>query len=114
VRALTCSPAPSSEPSWRATQSVHAGAVHLAAPAIEESTFRVVRGEVARSSVCQRCLFPSAQATQQIGARGVKQVVAIELAKRIPAVERGSVEIRPIWELPPEYAEAGAAATAAN
>src|SRR6478672_531340 len=28
---------------------------------------------------------------------------AIELAKRIPAVERGSIEIRPIWELPAEY-----------
>src|SRR5262245_37904388 len=33
---------------------------------------------------------------------------AIELAKRIPAVERGSIEIRPIWELPPEYAMATA------
>jgi hypothetical protein len=39
---------------------------------------------------------------------------AIDLAKRIPAVERGSIEIRPIWELPPEYAEAGAAAATAT
>jgi hypothetical protein len=38
---------------------------------------------------------------------------AIELAKKIPAVQRGSIEIRPIWELPADYAaavEAGASA----
>ena len=34
---------------------------------------------------------------------------AIDLARRIPAVERGSVEIRPILELPAEYATAAAA-----
>ncbi len=28
---------------------------------------------------------------------------AIELAARIPAARRGSIEIRPIWELPAEY-----------
>ncbi len=28
---------------------------------------------------------------------------AIELAAKIPAVERGTIEIRPIWELPAEY-----------
>jgi hypothetical protein len=37
---------------------------------------------------------------------------AIDLAKRIPAVERGSIEIRPIWELPADYASAAAAASA--
>ena len=37
---------------------------------------------------------------------------AIELAKRIPAVERGSIEIRPIWELPADYANAAAGASA--
>ena len=31
---------------------------------------------------------------------------AIELAAKIPAVERGSIEIRPIWELPADYAAA--------
>jgi hypothetical protein len=36
---------------------------------------------------------------------------AIELAKRIPAVDRGSIEIRPIWELPPEYASMAADTT---
>jgi hypothetical protein len=40
---------------------------------------------------------------------------AIELAKRIPAVESGSIEIRPIWALPAEYAmAAGDAAGAAS
>jgi hypothetical protein len=29
---------------------------------------------------------------------------AIEMAAKIPAAERGSIEIRPIWELPAEYA----------
>ena len=39
---------------------------------------------------------------------------AIELAKLIPAVERGSVEIRPIWELPAAYAMADSAGTSAG
>jgi hypothetical protein len=32
---------------------------------------------------------------------------AVELAARIPAVERGSIEIRPIWELPADYGSDG-------
>jgi hypothetical protein len=39
---------------------------------------------------------------------------AIELAKRIPAVERGSIEIRPIWELPADYASADSGAAGAT
>ena len=39
---------------------------------------------------------------------------AIELAKMIPAAERGSVEIRPIWELPAAYTMADTAGTAAS
>jgi hypothetical protein len=34
---------------------------------------------------------------------------AIGLAARIPAAKRGSIEIRPIWEFPADYATAGAA-----
>jgi hypothetical protein len=30
---------------------------------------------------------------------------AIELAARIPASKRGAIEVRPIWELPPDYQE---------
>lgn len=38
---------------------------------------------------------------------------AIELAKKLPAVERGSIEIRPIWELPANYTMADPAETVA-
>jgi hypothetical protein len=39
---------------------------------------------------------------------------AIELAARIPSATRGSVEVRPIWELPADYDQAAAAATAGS
>ena len=39
---------------------------------------------------------------------------AIDLAARIPAVERGSIEIRPIWELPAEYATAAGSAAGSS
>ena len=39
---------------------------------------------------------------------------AIDLAKMIPSAERGSVEIRPIWELPAAYTMADTAGTAAS
>ena len=39
---------------------------------------------------------------------------AIDLAKMIPSAERGSVEIRPIWELPAAYTMADTAGTAAG
>jgi hypothetical protein len=38
---------------------------------------------------------------------------AIEVAAKIPAAAFGSIEIRPIWELPPEYAMAEAEAARA-
>ena len=38
---------------------------------------------------------------------------AIELAAKIPAAERRSIEIRPIWELPTDYASAGTPEAAA-
>ena len=39
---------------------------------------------------------------------------AIETAAKIPAAREGSIEVRPIWELPPEYAMAEAEAAAAG
>jgi hypothetical protein len=39
---------------------------------------------------------------------------AIEIAARIPAARNGSIEVRPIWELPPEYAQVAGAAGAAG
>lgn len=38
--------------------------------------------------------------------------VAIEMAAKIPEVERGSIEIRPIWEVPAEYAPPASAGAA--
>ncbi len=32
---------------------------------------------------------------------------AIEMAAKIPAAKRGTIEVRPIWQLPTEYAMAG-------
>ena len=40
--------------------------------------------------------------------------VAIEMAAKIPAVERGAIEIRPVWELPGEYSMAVAGASDAR
>jgi hypothetical protein len=39
---------------------------------------------------------------------------AIETAAKIPAAKEGSIEVRPIWELPAEYAMAEAAAAEAG
>jgi hypothetical protein len=39
---------------------------------------------------------------------------AIEIAARIPAARHGSIEVRPIWELPAEYDAAARAAGAAG
>jgi hypothetical protein len=39
---------------------------------------------------------------------------AIEIAARIPGARRGSIEIRPVWELPPDYQEQVAGTGAAG
>ena len=39
---------------------------------------------------------------------------AIEMGRRLPAAKWGSVEIRPIWELPPDYQEAAGATAGAT
>jgi hypothetical protein len=39
---------------------------------------------------------------------------AIEMAAKIPAVERGSIEIRPIWEVPNQAAQEAGLATGAT
>ena len=39
---------------------------------------------------------------------------AIDFAARIPGAQQGSIEVRPIWELPAEYAMAEAAAAEAG
>ena len=32
---------------------------------------------------------------------------AIEMAAKIPAAKRGTIEVRPIWDLPADYSMAG-------
>jgi hypothetical protein len=39
---------------------------------------------------------------------------AIDFAARIPGAKTGSIEVRPIWEIPAEYTATGAGAAAAN
>jgi hypothetical protein len=39
---------------------------------------------------------------------------AIDFAARIPGAQSGSIEVRPIWEIPAEYTATGAGAAAAN
>jgi hypothetical protein len=39
---------------------------------------------------------------------------AIEIAAKIPGAKQGSIEIRPIWELPSDYTEAALSAEAAS
>jgi len=39
---------------------------------------------------------------------------AIEVAAKIPGAKRGSIEIRPVWELPPEYAQQAGAQVASS
>jgi len=39
---------------------------------------------------------------------------AIELAAKIPGAKRGAIEIRPIWELPADYAQQPEAAATAS
>jgi hypothetical protein len=39
---------------------------------------------------------------------------AIELAAKIPGATRGAIEVRPIWELPADYAEQPEAAATAS
>ena len=39
---------------------------------------------------------------------------AIDFAARIPGAQSGSIEVRPIWEIPAEYTAAGAGEAAAN
>jgi hypothetical protein len=81
-------------------------------PTSTATTVRVVNGETVTTD------GPFAETKEALGgfylieARDLDE--AIEIAARIPAATEGSIEVRPIWELPAEYAmaEAGRAASA--
>ena len=79
---------------------------------VSASTVRVVDGQTLATD------GPFAETKEALGgfylieARDLDE--AIEIAARIPAAKDGSIEIRPIWELPAEYAMAEAAAAGAG
>jgi hypothetical protein len=81
-------------------------------PTSTATTVRVVDGETVATD------GPFAETKEALGgyylieARDLDE--AIEVAAKIPAASAGSIEIRPIWELPAEYAMAEAEATAAR
>jgi hypothetical protein len=80
-------------------------------PTSTATTVRVVDGETVATD------GPFAETKEALGgfylieARDLDE--AIEIAAKIPAATFGSIEVRPIWELPAEYAMSeGEAATA--
>jgi hypothetical protein len=81
-------------------------------PTSTATTVRIVDGEPVATD------GPFAETKEALGgfylidARDLDE--AIEVAGRIPAAKYGSIEVRPIWELPPEYQMAEAEATAAG
>ena len=81
-------------------------------PTSTATTVRVVDGQTLATD------GPFAETKEALGgfylieARDLDE--AIEIAARIPAAKDGSIEIRPIWELPAEYAMAEAAAAGAG
>ena len=80
-------------------------------PTSTATTVRVVDGETITTD------GPFAETKEALGgfylvdARDLDE--AIETAAKIPAAAYGSIEVRPIWELPPEYQMAEAEASAA-
>ncbi|HEY3164079.1 MAG TPA: YciI family protein [Candidatus Limnocylindrales bacterium] len=80
-------------------------------PTSTATTVRVADGQVLATD------GPFAETKEALGgfylieARDLDE--AIETAAKIPAAKEGSIEVRPIWELPSEYAMAEAAAAAA-
>src|SRR5829696_3149187 len=73
-------------------------------PTSTATTVRVIDGEVVTTD------GPFAETKEALGgfylieARDLDE--AIEVAARIPAAREGSIEVRPIWELPAEYSMA--------
>ena len=81
-------------------------------PTSTATTVRVVDGETIATD------GPFAETKEALGgfylieARDLDE--AIETAAKIPVGDEGSIEVRPIWELPAEYAMAEAAAAGAG
>jgi hypothetical protein len=81
-------------------------------PTSTATTVRVVDGETVTTD------GPFAETKEALGgfylieARDLDE--AIETAAKIPAAAQGSIEVRPIWELPAEYAMAEASEAGAG
>ncbi len=81
-------------------------------PTSTATTVRIVDGEIVTTD------GPFAETKEALGgfylieARDLDE--AIEVAAKIPAATLGSIEVRPIWELPAEYAMAEGEAAAAG
>jgi hypothetical protein len=81
-------------------------------PTSTATTVRVVDGETVTTD------GPFAETKEALGgfylieARDLDE--AIETAAKIPAAAQGSIEVRPIWELPADYAMAGASEAGAG
>jgi hypothetical protein len=81
-------------------------------PTSTATTVRVVNGETVTTD------GPFAETKEALGgfylieARDLDE--AIETAAKIPAAREGSIEVRPIWELPADYAMAAGEASAAG
>jgi hypothetical protein len=98
------------------TQDIQARGLMMAGEALEPtSTATTVRVQDGRTVTTDG---PFAETKEALGgfylidARDLDE--AIEVAARIPAAKRGSIEVRPIWELPADYAQPEAAAAAAR
>jgi hypothetical protein len=80
-------------------------------PTSTATTVRVVKGDTVTTD------GPFAETKEALGgfylieARDLDE--AIETAAKIPAAAFGSIEVRPIWELPPEYQMAASGEAAA-
>jgi len=81
-------------------------------PTSTATTVRVKDGEIIATD------GPFAETKEALGGFYLVEATdldqAIELAARIPAAQRGSIEVRPIWELPESMAPSGEAAGVAG
>ena len=81
-------------------------------PTSTATTVRVVDGETIATD------GPFAETKEALGGYYLIEAgdldEAIETAAKIPAAKEGSIEVRPIWELPAEYAMAETAAAGAG
>jgi hypothetical protein len=89
-----------------AAYGVFTGDIKALTPTSTATTVRVVDGETVTTA------GPFAETKEALGgfylieARDLDE--AIETAAKIPAAKEGSIEVRPIWELPADYAMAAA------